>query len=174
MNRFLKCLSLAAVAFCAAGITFGLMGCVDALQSKFAYSDKIYEGPFRDRSQIALLVQHEDQRAHVVEIDGVRLKEKLGVIFELLPGSHDIGLSYVKIKGNTIYRSKFDQYVRFNTLAGHTYEFDGTLMKGLPVEKWSPSIHDITKALERPERAKFKAKIDNILLNARAKDRSSR
>ncbi len=67
---------------------FFIAGCVSYLQTKFAYSDKMYAGPYKTRNQIVVLIQNESQKVHIEKIDGSMTETELGVVFELLPGRH--------------------------------------------------------------------------------------
>lgn len=140
-----------------------MIGCVNALQTRYAWSDKMYPGPYRERSRIALLVQNEAQRVHLEEINGSAAEKELGVVFELLPGRHLLCIGLTYSKANTKYYSKKCQVVELTARAGHTYEFYAD-------EKdtaWRPAVRDITNELGAPGMEKVAKKIEAMLLNAR-------
>ncbi|WP_319522046.1 hypothetical protein [uncultured Desulfosarcina sp.] len=142
-----------------------LFGCVNNLQSKYAWSDKLYSGPYKAKERIAILVQNERQRVHLSKINGRKIKKELGVVFELLPGEYSLCLELAFIKGYTKYDSEECQSVELNAEPGHTYEFYEILGDTI----WHPGVRDITAELQNPDMEPLNRKINSMLSNARSK-----
>ena len=142
-----------------------LSGCVASLQTKYAWSDKLYTGPYKLKNEISILIQNEKQRVHLTKINGRTIKKELGVVFELLPGKYSLCLELAFIKGYTKYDSKKCQTVELIAKAGHTYEF----YEILGTEVWYPGVRDITVKLQDPEMKRLNNKINSMLSNARSK-----
>jgi hypothetical protein len=144
-----------------------LTGCATYLQTKYAWSEKMYQGPFREQNQIAVLVQNERQAAHLEEINDSVIKKDLGVVFELLPGKYRLCVGLLHIKGKYKHYSKECQNVSIAVQAGHIYEFDA--VEDDNREKWYPAVRDITEELKGPDREKEAEKIEAMMQNARNK-----
>ncbi len=142
-----------------------LTGCVATLQTNFAWSDKLYQGPFKEQDQIAILVQNEKQRVHLEKINSNAFKKSLGVVYELLPGEYQLCIGLLYLKGNYKHYSKKCQNVEFLAKAGHIYEFDA--VENNYQKNWHPVIRDITEDLKDPDREKEAKKIEAMMQNAR-------
>lgn len=146
-------------------------GCVNYLQTKFAYSDKMYEGPYQTRDQIAILVQSESEKVHLQMVNGTDIHKELGVIFEFLPGQYSLCISLAYLYAGKSYHSETCQVVEVMFQAGHTYEFYGVEENNL--DTWHPAVRDITDDLKKPENEGLAKKIDSMFHNAREKQNKS-
>ena len=144
-----------------------LSGCVTSLQTKYAWSDKVYQGPFKEQDQIAILVQNEKQIVHLEKINGSAFKKDLGVVYELLPGQYQLCVGLLYLTGNYKYYSKDCQNVGLLAQAGHIYEFDA--VEDNYRKNWHPVVRDITEELKDPDREKEAKKIEAMMQNARNK-----
>lgn len=144
-----------------------LIGCVTSLQTKYAWSEKMYLGPFREQSQLAVLVQNEKQITHLEEINDRVIKKDIGVVYELLPGHYQLCIGLLHLKGKYKHYSKECQKVQLLAQAGHIYEFDA--VEDNYIEKWYPVVRDITEELKNTDREKEAKKIESMMQNARNK-----
>jgi hypothetical protein len=144
-----------------------LTGCVTSLQTKYAWSDKMYQGPFKEQDQIAILVQNEKQLAHLEKINGSQFKKDIGVVYELLPGHYQLCVGLLYIQGSYKHYSKECQNMELSAQAGHIYEF--SVVEDNYRRNWHPVVRDITEELKDPSRAKEANKIEAMLQNARNK-----
>ncbi len=142
-----------------------LTGCVTSLQTKFAWSDKVYQGPFKEQAQIAILVQNEKQVVHLEKINGSAFKKSLGVVYELLPGEYQLCVGLLYLEGNYKHYSKECQNVELLAQAGHIYEFDAVEDNNRKI--WHPVVRDITEELKNPDREKEAKKIEAMMKTAR-------
>ena len=142
-------------------------GCVTSLQTKYAWSDKVYQGPFREQDQIAILVQNKKQIVHLEKINDSAFKKSLGVVYELLPGQYQLCVGLLYLEGNYKHYSKECQNIGLLAQAGHIYEFDA--VEDNHRENWRPVVRDITEVLKNPDREKEAEKIEAMMQNARKK-----
>ncbi len=148
-------------------VFFFLIGCVASLQTKYAWSDKMYPGPYQQTNQIAILVQNKKQIVHLEKINGSVFKKDLGVVYELLPGHYQLCVGLLYLKGSYKHYSKECQNVELLANAGRIYEFDA--VEDDDRKKWHPVVRDITEELKDPGREKEANKIEAMMLNARNK-----
>lgn len=144
-----------------------LNGCVNYIQTKYAWSDKMYQGPYRKPDKIAILVQNERQIVHLEKINGSVFKKDLGVVYELLPGHYQLCVGLLYLEGSYKYYSKECQDVELLAKVGHIYEFDA--VEDDDLKKWHPVVRDITEKLKDPGREKEAKKIEAMMQNARNK-----
>lgn len=127
----------------------------------------MYEGAFKTRDQIALLVQDEYQKVHLEKMNGEEIRNDMGIVYELMPGHYSFCFRLVYSKADTLYSSKTCQTIELTVLAGHTYEFYAA--EEHSTESWIPLVRDITEDLRTPEMKTKAEKIDALVRNAREK-----
>jgi hypothetical protein len=96
---------------------------------------RIYEGPPRDPSEVAVV--HDDRRlygfvnrnVHTVSIDGEEHR-RFGSKIELLPGDHTLGILFADVIFGLARWAKTLCFVKFHAEAGHEYKIDSEIGRG--------------------------------------------
>jgi hypothetical protein len=126
------------IAACALAVT----GCATTVM-------RLYDGPPRDRAEIATLAEHRGplgSAVQIVSVDGMRVDRRAvnALALELLPGPHVLKVEYHLDAGGYRVDSMEAVEVRFVALAGHAYELRSEHGKLGSASTWTAAVADVT------------------------------
>ncbi len=154
------------VAFFAATSNTGCWRIVESIQASALGTDRMYQGPYKSRDEISVLVKDDSQDTYVIEFDGRKDQATFsGIVYEMLPGPHVLCVILYHSTGYTKTTSEGCVKLEFTAEPGHTYELHA--VEHTHKNKWYPAVWDITEELSCPQKTRLADKIESMLANSR-------